>query len=299
MKKILFFIGVVFYIASCQYSSWESMGIRWFYRKDYKKAIHTLQVSISEKPSEKSYYFLGYSYVKLGDTKNAIDSLKKSIKLNNNYDAHCLLGQIYEQLNKNSQALLEFNNAIILKPHKEQAYVDRGLLQLAINNDATKALKDFKTALQLAPNDVNIKVAYSRALYCDEKYSQSIEYLDKCLKEHPNSPVILVELAWLWSACPNAKFLKQQQAFKTAKSLYEEYPQAVTLTVLAQSQASLCNFGNAITNIEKAINITKKSNDLKQNMHLESLQEIKNIYLKKSSKIPLNIQGKRFFMIKR
>ena len=152
-------------------------GITLFKANKFKEAIDVLREFTSQVPDNYlSYYYLGFSYFRLGNIALAKDALTKSTSLNPNFvPAHMGLGSLYEREGELDQARKEYEAVISVSKEPDEARAAetrleivkrrlsarhiRNAQQFADQNDPDGAIRELSIAGELTPQDVGIHVA--------------------------------------------------------------------------------------------------------------------------------------------
>ena len=158
--------------------------------KDYNKAIFYIDKALSLYPNYTDVeYIRGSIYHSKGIVTKAIKCFKKCLKMSEppavlnfiigvgTYKAHYALGCIYHQMEDYSEALLHYNQALIIKPdYYDAIYSIGGILAVTSINDnefKEKLLKFFDTNM---PNNCAMIADIS---YLQKKYEMTIEFIEK------------------------------------------------------------------------------------------------------------------------
>ncbi|OUR82018.1 serine/threonine protein kinase [Colwellia psychrerythraea] len=200
-------------------------AILFFSKGQYQKAAKTFDEAISLRPSTALLYNLAFSYWRMGDLAKAEAALAKMLEIvPENYKARRLQANIW---------LLQ------------------GKLGLAIS-----AYEKIVTNLNNGTDLTNLSLAYG----LNKQYGKSLESAQKALKQNPNHPVNLLNLADI------------EMILEHEQSAISHYQQVVTiligknevkyLTNLAQAYGQL-NQGNlAIAALSKAQSLAPESGEV-------------------------------------
>lgn len=100
----------------------------------------------------------GKSLMKEGKFRDALTYLNKAIEGDNtNHEALNARGVVYYELREYTNALLDYDQALKLKPDYYRPYYNRALLKVA-QNDGQGALKDYAEAIRLDSRNAEIFV---------------------------------------------------------------------------------------------------------------------------------------------
>jgi tetratricopeptide (TPR) repeat protein len=180
----------------------------------YKSAV-----SLNPRQASEVYKNLGASYYRKGDATHAIAILKKAMELNPD-DAQIAgkLGRAYFNHSKMEEALAVLEKAVKLSPNIKdficigQIYNEKG--------DHGKAIKAFKKAVELKPDEA--KIHYQLGITYDKqnKYDKSIECFKKAIELNPYVPKYHFSLGFTYDTKGDHK--EAIKAFKKAIALERE-----------------------------------------------------------------------------
>ena len=127
--------------------------------------------------------------------EKALKDFSRSDELKDSFSAHYGLALVYLELNEKNEAGKQFSAAINAAPDSPWGYWLRGNFYLWSCNNANKAYDNYKKALLLAPENINIQVAYARSLFCSGRYDECLAFLQNSLKKNEKALSLEVELA--------------------------------------------------------------------------------------------------------
>ncbi len=158
--------------------------------KDYNRAIFYIEKALSLYPNYTDVeYIRGSIYHSKGIVTKAIRCFNKCLEMSEppavlnfiigvgTYKAHYALGCIYHQIEDYSEALLHYNQALLIKPdYYDAIYSIGGVLAVTSANNSEfkeKLLKFFDTNM---PNNCAMIADIS---YLQRKYEMAIEFIEK------------------------------------------------------------------------------------------------------------------------
>ncbi len=117
----------------------------------YNNAVEEFKKSASIKPRAETYYYIGFSYAKMGKDIDAIEYFTKAIEMEPlNEVAYYNRGISYANQGKNQNAIKDFSKAIEINRQYESAYYNRGLLHHT-DGSIDEAIEDYSVALRIHP----------------------------------------------------------------------------------------------------------------------------------------------------
>lgn len=186
--------------------------------KMFERAISLSKTeALKDSNLEDLYYNLGEAYYESGRYNKAIEAYKNAIATNDqHYEAHYSLGICYyEEMNLPDVAVTEFQKAISIYPEHEDSHFYLGLiyyykkqLDEAIlefkkagdyvatyhwlgyiyeeKNQLIQAINEYKKAIQLEPEDAEIRYLLAKIYYGEKKYELAINELKEAMQSEPS-----------------------------------------------------------------------------------------------------------------
>ena len=123
--------------------------------------------------------------------ENAIVNFNKSLELINNWEIpYFYRGAANQALDNFDEAILDYTKAIELNDKMTDAYYNRAKILLSRkdieNPDINRAISDLEKTLELDSNFTDALYAMAAALKKQEKYKESLSYLDRVLEIQPD-----------------------------------------------------------------------------------------------------------------
>ncbi|MBD2358841.1 tetratricopeptide repeat protein [Tolypothrix sp. FACHB-123] len=148
---------------------------------------------ISHAPTTASDFFqLGVNEIQQGNYQQAIADLNQAIKLESDFDQaysdRCLA---YLQLQEYHQAIADCTVAINLSPTNAQGYLNRGLANYR-QQDYPAAIADYEQAIALQPDEFRTYYNLALAYAASGNYSQAIADYNLALSQIPASANIIL-----------------------------------------------------------------------------------------------------------
>ena len=203
----------------------ELNAILFFSKGQYQKAADTFEEAISLRPSTVLFYNLAFSYWRMGNLTKAEAALDKMLKIvPENYRAKRLQANIW---------LLQ------------------GKLGLAIS-----VYEKIVTKLNNGTDLTNLSLAYG----LNKQYDKSLKSAQKALKQNPNHPVNLLNLADIETILGHEKSAISH--YQQVVSILSGKDEIQDLTYLAQAYGQLNQANLAIATLSKAQNLAPESGDV-------------------------------------
>lgn len=136
-------------------------------------------------------YDKGYQFLMKKDLPSAVAHLATATKIYSSYvAAHNALGTAYLDLKQNSQARDEFAEAVKLDDHLPNSYLNLGIADLALNENAG-AEEAFRKASSIAPLDHQLEMALTYGEFANHDYPAVIDTANQLhAKKHPKTSVV-------------------------------------------------------------------------------------------------------------
>jgi tetratricopeptide (TPR) repeat protein len=173
---------------------WNIQGKAWMKKRNYTKAVESLQNSIQIHPEFESAYALGVALLSLGDA----DSKKKAAavfdtmvaSLGDSGSLHVLFGRAYRDAEMQDDSIRELRKAVALDTKTPHAHYFLGLSLLWKNEwaDTPEILNEFEIELRNYPNDFLANHFLGYLYSNDRRYDEANRYLHKAIAIDPTWP---------------------------------------------------------------------------------------------------------------
>lgn len=122
-------------------------------RESYERNLRILERERKNNPKEpRTLFYLGRTYLSTGEYQKAIDALSEYLTLSGwddeRYEARILIGQCFFATGQHREALDAYNEAILEKEQYPDAYIQKAMTYLKIE-EWEKAYTNFKLSIQL------------------------------------------------------------------------------------------------------------------------------------------------------
>jgi tetratricopeptide (TPR) repeat protein len=140
--------------------------------------------------TDEFYYIKGAIHYSKGEFELSEESLKKAIEKNPDHNAsYYLLGMIYSEGEKWREAAENFQKAVDLSDYEPYYHYNLAVARLFLQ-ELLPSANHAKIAIQLKANYTESKVLLARVLYRLGKKNESLDVIEKLLKDEPNNKEI-------------------------------------------------------------------------------------------------------------
>jgi Ca-activated chloride channel homolog len=162
----------------------------------------------------KRAYNKGYEFLLRKDLQNAVEQLTAAITIYPSFvAAHNALGTAYLDLSQNEQARGEFAKSVSLDDHLPNSYLNLGIAQLALKDNAA-AEESLRKASSIAPLDLQLSTALAYGELMNHDYPAVFDTVrDVHGRKHQNAAVIHYFAAAAYDAQTN--FVDAQKEMET------------------------------------------------------------------------------------
>jgi tetratricopeptide (TPR) repeat protein len=174
--------------------AWNIQGKAWMKKRDYRKAVDSLQNAVKIQPEFEPSYALGVALLNLRDAASKQEATKvfDSIVANvgDSGSVHVMFGRAYRDAEMQDDAIRELRKAIALDTKTPHAHYFLGLALLWKNEwtDTPEILQEFQAELKNYPKDflANYFVGYLDSN--DRRYDQANRHLKDAIALDPSWP---------------------------------------------------------------------------------------------------------------
>jgi tetratricopeptide (TPR) repeat protein len=201
LKRCYFYMGLGLFIVMIFFSMNIVMPIitsyqdaKYYYdHEDYNESIRCCDAAIAENLwFDWPWFVKGNCYLILCNYTEAIKSYKGCIERNpKSIDALKNIGMAYYKLNRNEDAIMEFNQVIMLE-NSSEIWFWKGMALESLNR-YPEAIDAFNKSLNISPiNNTDAFVQKGICLYVQKEYEDAIDTFDKAIMSKNRSD------AWFW-----------------------------------------------------------------------------------------------------
>lgn len=204
MKRTLIIItlsllcGFIF-LTSCQQPEVTAAKV-YLNQSNWDRAIEQCNLAIEKMPNNPDAYFiLGQAYAKKGNYHEMNDAFKKSLEFSPKYAAEIEQNRIKYWVDlfnsgvglikqdKLQDAAEKFSLAVEILPERIDGYKNLAFAYTQMDNDSL-AIQTYSKAIEVDPNDMELKNFLGILYYQNKKYEEAIEVLKEVLaKSDPGS----------------------------------------------------------------------------------------------------------------
>jgi len=130
------------------------MGIKMYFKKDYKRAYEYLLKATKENPNEHiAYSYLGDIMLFRKNYKKAIFFYKKAMKIKPNYVDAYRIAKAYFFLKDSNNAKKYYRLSYKMNPKLYAVYFQLGMVSLFLDKNIKESIKNFEEFVNKAPKD--------------------------------------------------------------------------------------------------------------------------------------------------
>jgi tetratricopeptide (TPR) repeat protein len=199
-------------------------------------------------------------YSDQGKLEEATKYLRHAIALKpDEYAAHIEMGIVLDRLGRPEEAIEYFKSGLALRPSLSQIRFHIGRMYARLNRPA-EAARWFAEELRLTPGNLEARFNYAVCLSGMRRGRQALEELRAVLRQAPDSPRVLVAMAWLLATCPDPEVRDGPEATDLAGQACEktQFNDPNALAALAVAHAETGRWESAINAIDRAIALANR-----------------------------------------
>lgn len=202
-------------------------GKKYFFAKEYAKAIGPLEKAIALDPRmSEAHYLLSVSYSVLGRHQDALPAAKEAVRLKpTEHTYHFSLGLAYFNLKQYESARSSLQQALRLNADFSHTHYWLGRVY-AEHKQYEDAISALREALRLAPDDANVSNVYrdlGAAYYLLKRYPQALEATQRSLSLKPNHALAQLNLGRILLGMGRRE--EAMQAYRTLLTLDKQKAQ--------------------------------------------------------------------------
>ncbi|QDU16206.1 Tetratricopeptide repeat protein [Gimesia maris] len=230
---------------------------------EYRNGIALWNSVLKVRPDNpRAWIMLGTEYFRRNQFCTALPFYKKAVSFGMPVaEFHAGYANCLRELNRTTEAISQYERAILLKPEYSIAYNKLGALKQSMGK-LSAARELFQTAMDQGLPEARYNLA--NVLIEQKEFSAAVPLLEECLKEHPHFNLPARRLAWILASAPDddlrngplaSDLLARHFQIEKSDSLYLWDTHAAVL-------AELGKYDQAAKAAEKAITLAdSKSNE--------------------------------------
>lgn len=173
--------------------AYNALGYAYYKKKDFGQAAEAYRKFLELSPRDsKARVSLGVIYEELGKADMAEAEYRRAYEIDGNPEASFGLAKLFLG-QKNLSAALEYAEAALAKNGKSVPALNLKGVVLNQMGKYAEALAVFQTAVELAPNDQNLKVNLGIALINNREFDRARELFEKILSQ-VEDPILKVKI---------------------------------------------------------------------------------------------------------
>ena len=191
----------------------SSLQLR-YWRNSLTLLEHAVQLAPNDHVAQ---VMLGNALYERGRLDEALERYLESVRLRPDYaEAWQRAAVALSQKQRIAEAIQHFRTAARLSPNWTEPH--RGLAQvLASHGRVEEARAEYQTLAQLLPADANGQMRLAEMLAEGQQWAEAVQRYQEALRQNPNLPPALNNLAWLRATCPQAEFRDAAEAVRLAE----------------------------------------------------------------------------------
>jgi tetratricopeptide (TPR) repeat protein len=246
--------------------TYDVRGNAWNQKGIYDRAVADHSEAIRREPGEPWFHVnRALDWLRKGEFEQSLADLTEAIRLDPKIaEFRDRRGDVYFKSGALDLAIADFTEALKLEPTRHLSLMQRGLVWIK-EKQYDKAIADFNKALKLDPDNAYYLVDRGIAYRHNRDFSKALDDFASATRMDPSLSAALAHSAWIWSACPDARFRDGKKAVAAATKACElsQWKHPYDLSVLAAAHAETDNFGEAVKWQSKAIEMMGDNDPLR------------------------------------
>ncbi len=161
-----------------------------------KEAIRRFEDHLTRHPtSVDALNHLGTLYNKDGQQDKALDIYTQALRINPDYGTtHNNLANLLFEKGQYAAAIDHYRKVLSVRPYSGEAHYNLGMAFLSMDGRLDEAVREFKEASTLSPDDTDIRQALNEALSLQRQLALDMEIYQARLKAAPQDPAVHLRL---------------------------------------------------------------------------------------------------------
>jgi tetratricopeptide (TPR) repeat protein len=249
------------------YEADDNLGNALLQKGRVDEAILHYQTVIGIKSGfAEAYNGLGNALLQKGQVDEAIIQFQKTLAIQPDHvEAHYNLGKALLQKGRTDEAITHFQTAIRIKPDYAEAQNNLGIA-LAQNGRAEEAILHFQRALVIQPDNAEAHNNLGIVFFQKGQLDEAIIQFQRTLSIRPDFMEAqggLAHIAWILATSPDPSVRNGAKAVELAQQTdrLSNGRNLVTAATLAAAYAETGRFPEAITNVQRALQLAGNQNN--------------------------------------
>jgi uncharacterized membrane protein/Flp pilus assembly protein TadD len=176
-------------------------------------------------------------------------------------DAHLQLGSVLAARGRLNEAIIHYETALKVKPGSAEDHDNLGAALGALGQ-SDQAIAHFQKALEIDPKCVEAHFNLGIALNQQGRLAEAVAHWREAVRLQPTQVTMLNELAWTLATCREESLRDAPEAVTLAQRALELSggQEPAILDTLAAAYAEAGRFDEAVTTVERALNLASAQN---------------------------------------
>lgn len=219
-------------------------------------ALQHLQTSLRLDPdSANGHYNLGTALVALGKRNEAIARFEDALRLMPDFaSVHNSLGDALQALGRFDEAIARYRRALLFEPNYGFAHNNLGNALRSLGR-LDEAIAHYERAVAINSENPVPHRNWGKALASQGNMREALVHHRAALDRLPDSPPVLMELAWILAAHDEADVRAPEEALRLAERAAEltAHQNPEVLDLLAAAYAAASRFDRAVLTARSAL----------------------------------------------
>ena len=245
----------------------NNLGTALVQKGQMDEAIIQFQKALAIQPDHAdARYNLGNAFVREGKVDEAIIEFQKVLEIQPDYVEACNnLGTALVQKGRVDEAIVQFQKAMAIQPENVEAHYNLGNA-LFRKGRVDEAIAQYQKALAIQPDDVEAHNNLGTALFEKGRVDEAIIQFQKALAIQPGLVAAqsdLANIAWILATSPDPSVRNGAKAVELALQTDQLSggTNSVMAATLAAAYAEAVRFSEAITTIQRALQLANRQNN--------------------------------------
>jgi tetratricopeptide (TPR) repeat protein len=270
-----------------------------FEADDPEGAAMRFEAAIAIDPDDPALHQrLGVVLAENGQLEDALQSYERSLDIAASADTHVLVAIALAQQGKHAEAIVEYEEALVLEPDSVDAHYNLGIelgragkweeaemhyrQALRVDGGDTDAMNNlgaallaqgkaedatgyFERVVRLDLNDADARRNLATALQAEGRVAESVRVLEEALSRFPEHAALANQLAWLRAASRESKWRNGEQAVLLAEKACRltDESNGNYLDTLAAAYAEMGRFDDAVRTQQRALAAMDETSEMR------------------------------------